>query len=225
VNSEIAIWAVRLTFAEAAMYGDYRGDIATLENEGRRARTLLIGPGFAKECDATKSASNGCRKASAFTDSELLAMACLLQDECLLFSSKSGWKRVGVKSTQARRNSDSRYQFVKVKKRLREGELRGVQWPDYAGTELTVNRSIWRTVVNQPKTRASRDAVPVIPALARILDEYRRSMGNPRDGAIFHSGDGEPMDMDNQGFDPAVTKAMQNTQATLDTLKPWPVTG
>jgi len=166
---------------------------------------------------------------------------------------------------------------------LREGELRGVQWPDYTGTELTVNRSIWKAVINQPKTRASRDAVPVIAALAMILDEYRRSMGNPRDGAIFHSGDGEPMDMDKlaqrlirpaieahgvpwfgwhgfrrgiasnlyalgandkvvqrilrhakphvtreryiKAFDPAVIEAMQKMQATLDAMKPWPVTG
>ena len=71
---------------------------------------------------------------------------------------------------------------------LCEGELRGVQWPDYIGTELSVNRSIWKAVVNQPKTRASRDAVPVISALAVILDDYRRSMGNPRGGVIFHSG-------------------------------------
>jgi len=42
-------------------------------------------------------------------------------------------------------------------------------------------------VVNLPKTRASRDTVPVIPALAEILDEYRRSMGNPKAGMIFHS--------------------------------------
>jgi integrase len=79
---------------------------------------------------------------------------------------------------------------------LREGELKGVEWLDYSGTELTVNRSIWKSVVNRPKTRASRDAVPVIPALALILEEYRISMGNPKSGVIFHSGDGEPMNMD-----------------------------
>ena len=49
------------------------------------------------------------------------------------------------------------------------------------------------SVVNLPKTRASRDTVPVIPALAEILDEYRRSMGNPKAGMIFHSGDERPI--------------------------------
>ncbi len=79
---------------------------------------------------------------------------------------------------------------------LREGELRGVEWPDFAGDTLTVKRSIWKAVVNEPKTRASRQSVPVIPTLANILDEHRASMHNPETGVIFHSGNGEPMDMD-----------------------------
>jgi integrase len=74
--------------------------------------------------------------------------------------------------------------------------LPGVEWSDYSGTQLTVNRSIWKSVVSRPKTRASRNAVPVISALAVILDEYRIFMGNPKSGVIFHSGDGEPMNMD-----------------------------
>jgi integrase len=79
---------------------------------------------------------------------------------------------------------------------LREGELRGVEWEDYNGTEMTVSRSIWKSVINRPKTRASRNSVPVIPALATILNEYRMSMHNPNSGVIFHSGDGRPMAMD-----------------------------
>ena len=79
---------------------------------------------------------------------------------------------------------------------LREGELRGVEWRDYNGTEMTVGRSIWKSVVNRPKTSASRNSVPVIPALATILDEYRMSMHSPSSGVIFHSGDGRPMAMD-----------------------------
>ena len=79
---------------------------------------------------------------------------------------------------------------------LREGELRGVEWPDFTGDTLTVKRSIWKAVVNEPKTRASRQSVPVIPTLAKILDEHRASMHNPGTGVIFHSGNGEPMDMD-----------------------------
>lgn len=54
------------------------------------------------------------------------------------------------------------------------------------GTELVIKRSIWMSVVNLPKTRASRDSVPIIPALAEILDEYRKSMGNPEVDVVFH---------------------------------------
>jgi len=56
---------------------------------------------------------------------------------------------------------------------------------------------MWMSVVNLPKTRASRDTVPVIPALAEILDEYRRSMGNPEVGVIFHSGSRLPINVNN----------------------------
>jgi integrase len=78
---------------------------------------------------------------------------------------------------------------------LREGELRGLEWTDYAGDVLSVNRSIWKTVVNKPKTRASAKPVPVIRQLAEILDTYRSSTGNPTAGVMFHSGEGEPMDL------------------------------
>jgi integrase len=79
---------------------------------------------------------------------------------------------------------------------LREGELRGLEWPDYRGDQLGVNRSIWKDVVNRPKTRASRQPVPVIPKLAKILDEYRASMHNPATGVMFHNGNGDCLDLD-----------------------------
>jgi integrase len=79
---------------------------------------------------------------------------------------------------------------------LREGELRGMEWPDYTGQALAVNRSIWKNVVNRPKTRKSQQPVPVMSKLAKILDEYRASMLNPTTGVMFHNGHGERMDMD-----------------------------
>src|SRR5215472_1844276 len=79
---------------------------------------------------------------------------------------------------------------------LREGELRGLEWPDYSGDSLNVNRSIWKSVPNGPKTRASGKPVPVIRQLAEVLKAYRISMGNPAAGVMFHSGDGTPMDLD-----------------------------
>lgn len=79
---------------------------------------------------------------------------------------------------------------------LRRGELCGLEWSDYTGTTLTIKRSIWRSVVNLPKTRASRDSVPVIRQLAVILDEYRGTVGNPQAGTVFHEGNGLPINLD-----------------------------
>ena len=59
-----------------------------------------------------------------------------------------------------------------------------------------MNRSAWREFVNKPKTRVSRQPVPVIPKLATILDAYRASMHRPSTGVMFHHGNGERMDMD-----------------------------
>jgi integrase len=78
---------------------------------------------------------------------------------------------------------------------LREGELRELEWPDYQGELLAVNRSLWNGIVNRPKTRASRQPVPVIPKLARILDEYRASPHNPVAGVMFHTGSGDRVDL------------------------------
>ncbi len=79
---------------------------------------------------------------------------------------------------------------------LRKGELRGLEWTDYSGDALNVKRSVWKTFVNQPKTRASAKPVPVIRQLAEILDTYRSSIGDPQTGVMFHSGAGQHMDFD-----------------------------
>ncbi len=79
---------------------------------------------------------------------------------------------------------------------LREGELRGLEWPDYTGGALNVCRSVWKGVTNKPKTSASAKPVPVIRQLAEILDEYRNSVGNPSKGVMFHTGHSQPMDLD-----------------------------
>jgi integrase len=71
-----------------------------------------------------------------------------------------------------------------------------LQWTDYRENALSVNRSIWKTFANKPKTRASANPVPVIRQLAEILSDYRSSIGNPSSGVMFHSGGGDPMDLD-----------------------------
>jgi integrase len=79
---------------------------------------------------------------------------------------------------------------------LRESELRGLQWEDYDGQFLDVQRSVWRTHVGDVKTDESKKKVPVIEPLRKILDTHRRRDGSSK--WIF-AGDkmGRPLHLDN----------------------------
>jgi len=57
---------------------------------------------------------------------------------------------------------------------LRESELRGLQWEDYDGQFLHVRRAVWRTHVGDTKTIESKNAVPVIEPLRKILQIFDR---------------------------------------------------
>lgn len=81
---------------------------------------------------------------------------------------------------------------------LRKSEIQGLRWEDLKGNELHVQRTAWRTtyVDEQLKTEASRGAVPVIPELAKYLEEHRN--GCPADGFIFTGAKmGRPLDLHN----------------------------
>lgn len=67
---------------------------------------------------------------------------------------------------------------------MREGEIRGLKWPDYTGTALSVRRAVWRTFVDTPKTEDSESYVPVIKPLRNILEEHKRRV-TTTDGYIF----------------------------------------
>ncbi len=68
---------------------------------------------------------------------------------------------------------------------LRLAEMHGLDWVDYDGASLMIRQSMWRGVKNPPKSKASRNFVPVIAQLRDILDAYRQSMGNPQAGPVF----------------------------------------
>jgi integrase len=83
---------------------------------------------------------------------------------------------------------------------LRRSEIRGLKWEDFEPAEaggfgeIRVERSVWGKHVQPTKTRRSRAAVPVIPALGKILDDFR---GDRVDGFIFESPrNRRPMDLD-----------------------------
>jgi integrase len=78
---------------------------------------------------------------------------------------------------------------------LRKGEISGLSWLDYKGTELRVSRSVWNDRITEPKTERSKAPVPVVPRLARLLDSFRAHSKN-RDGYIFESRMGRPLNLD-----------------------------
>lgn len=85
---------------------------------------------------------------------------------------------------------------------LRKGELCGLQWPDYTGEVLMVTHSLWRGFLGQPKSKASRASVPVIPVLRQMLDVHRARAGNPTEGFIFRGPRlGRPIGLDNLSKD------------------------
>jgi integrase len=94
---------------------------------------------------------------------------------------------------------------------LRKSEMRGLEWPDYDGKNLNVTRSLWRSFVGKPKSRASRASVPVIPVLQQMLDAHHARAGKPAEGFIFRGLRlGRPIDPDNLVHDhikPALLKA------------------
>ena len=93
---------------------------------------------------------------------------------------------------------------------LRRSELAGLTWESYDGTQLKVLRGIWEGIASEPKTRASKRAVPVIPVLKRILDAYRQQCGNPESGPMLANRKGRPANLNNllnRSILPALRKA------------------
>jgi integrase len=80
---------------------------------------------------------------------------------------------------------------------LRKSEIRGLRWEDFSGKELSVNRSIWNSEVNEPKTMRSKAPIPVVKQLADALEEHRQRMGKLAVGPIFQAGNGKPLNLDN----------------------------
>ncbi len=93
---------------------------------------------------------------------------------------------------------------------MRRGELRGLRWESYSGTEIRVTQSVWESIVTEPKTRKSKAPIPVIAPLAQKLDAHRCTLGNPTSGYVFPSSKGTPLNLANLArrvVKPALVKA------------------
>ena len=80
---------------------------------------------------------------------------------------------------------------------LRRSELQGLVWENYQDGVIRVTRAVWEGQINEPKTKRSRGAVPVIKPLAARLDLYRLRCGNPQSGPMFANQNGKPMNLNN----------------------------
>jgi integrase len=93
---------------------------------------------------------------------------------------------------------------------MRKGELRGLLWENYNGTEIWVTQSVWESIVTEPKTRKSKAPIPVIAPLAKKLDAHRFTLGNPASGYVFPSSTGTSLNfanLANRVVKPALVKA------------------
>lgn len=82
---------------------------------------------------------------------------------------------------------------------LRKGEIRGLRWEDFDGKELRVERSVWESTINEPKTRSSRAPIPVVKQLADALETHKQRSGKlaQPDLPIFQAGNGSPLNLTN----------------------------
>ena len=91
----------------------------------------------------------------------------------------------------------------------RKGEIRGFKWENYSGSAIRVEKSVWRSHVEDPKSAKSKGAIPVIAPLKVLLDQHWETCGKPRFGFIFSNLSGDPMNLEALAVDvvrPALEK-------------------
>jgi integrase len=72
-------------------------------------------------------------------------------------------------------------------------ELRGLQWGDIEGNQLTVKRTYWHQVEGPPKTEARSSAVHLLPGVVTALNEHKKK--NPHTVYVFEGPKGSPLDL------------------------------
>jgi integrase len=100
---------------------------------------------------------------------------------------------------------------------LRMSELRGLKWGDFDGTSLRVVRSVWRTHIGPTKTDDSEGAVPVLPILQKLLEEYRiKTNGKPDDYIFAGERRGAPLNLANLA-DRVIKPALKGKEMPAET--------
>ncbi|HXY14710.1 MAG TPA: site-specific integrase, partial [Terriglobales bacterium] len=81
---------------------------------------------------------------------------------------------------------------------LRPAEIRGLQWEDYDGNELSIKRSVWRNHVGETKTEESEAVVFVIEPLRSMLEKLR--LESDGKGYILKNGSNKPLSLDSLNY-------------------------
>jgi integrase len=104
---------------------------------------------------------------------------------------------------------------------LRLSEIRGLRWADYDGRSLRISRSVWRTHVGPTKTEESEASVPVLPLLAKILDDHRVRTGGADSDYIFRGERrGSPLNLHNL-VRRVILPALNEYACEIGTPIPW----
>lgn len=83
---------------------------------------------------------------------------------------------------------------------MRRGEVLGLRWQDvdFAQGVIRIRQTLtvlnYRPAFSEPKTRASKRDLPLLPQIRVVLAEYRRSEPEYTDNLLFHSKSGNPVD-------------------------------
>jgi integrase len=111
---------------------------------------------------------------------------------------------------------------------LRQSEIRGLQWQDFDGETLHVQRSVWRTHVTGTKNPASEAYVPVLPLLQKALVDHKarcKRLG-PHDFIFAGEKRGTPLNLANVArriIVPTIDEKKSKAEGRLDwiTWKGW----
>jgi integrase len=80
---------------------------------------------------------------------------------------------------------------------LRPGEIAGLRWEDFDSESVNIRRSVVRGIVDVPKTLESVASLPLIDQVKIPLLLWGQKNGNPKEGYVFESRNGTPVDLHN----------------------------
>jgi integrase len=88
------------------------------------------------------------------------------------------------------------------------GELQGLQWQDVTDGQLNVQRTIWHGIEGQPKTKARKNSIPLLPIVRDALKRHRKAYPNTK--WVFEGPYLKPLDMATLGSK-QIKAALQGT--------------